>query len=275
MTRALQALGVLLPVLYALSALFHGTVFKGERSRRIDPLRRNVLLATLAIHCAWLAIRAVELHYFPADDLWSTVSFVAFSTALLYTIIARVTGHSGSGGVTLGLVFVMQLLASAFGSFTPAPREGGMNPWAVTHVSTSAIAAAALVLSGVHGILYLILLREMRERRFGAWFDHLPNLDLLARMTRRSALFGFAGLTIGLNVGIGLAHAEKAPGFRYAHPEVLMSLALWAHFGVIAFSEKIRGFGARRASYAAAGGLLVLVLSLLLVLWPNKFHSGL
>jgi len=234
-----------------------------------------VLNATLSIHFAYFALRADEIEQFPANDLWTTVSLIAFSTALLYAIVARVIGHAGSGGVTLGLVFVLQLCSSSFGSFIPVGRAAGMSTWAITHVSSSAIAAAALALSGVHGVLYLILLREMRGRRFGAWFDHLPDLDMLAKMTRRSALFGFIGLTIGLNIGIGLAHAEKAPGFGYAHPEVLLSLGLWVHFGVIAFSEKIRGFGARRASYAAAGGLVALLLSLLLVLWPLSFHSGL
>jgi ABC-type uncharacterized transport system permease subunit len=275
MNQAIQALGVLLPVLYALSALFHGVVFGGERSSKIDPLRRNVLNATLAIHFACFAARAVEIDQFPANDLWTTVSLIAFSTALLYAIVARLIGHAGSGGVTLGFVFVLQLCASAFGSFVPVARPTGMGPWAITHVSLSAVAASALALSGLHGVLYLILLREMRGRRFGAWFDHLPDLDMLAKMTRRAALFGFLGLTIGLNVGIGLAHAEHAPGFNYSHPEVLLSLALWVHFGVIAFSEKIRGFGARRASYAAAGGLVALLLSILLIMWPHSFHSGL
>jgi ABC-type uncharacterized transport system permease subunit len=115
----------------------------------------------------------------------------------------------------------------------------------------------------------------MRERRFGALFAHLPNLDVLARMTRSAALSGFLFLTIGLNVGIAIAHAEASPGFRYGTPEVLLSLVLWVHFGVIAFSRYIRGFSARRASFAAAGGLVALLLSLVLILFPGvSFHSG-
>ena len=35
-----------------------------------------------------------------------------------------------------------------------------------------------------------------------------------------------------------IAHADKVPGFDYKHPEVLFSLLLWLHFGVIAFSER-------------------------------------
>jgi HemX protein len=166
-------------------------------------------------------------------------------------------------------------MASGLGSFEPHARPGGVGAWAISHVVMSTVAAAALVLSGVHGLLYLLLFREMRERRFGRWFDHLPDLDVLSKMTRRAALIGFIGLTVGLNVGIGLAHAERLPGFDYKNPEVLLSLLLWVHFGVIAFSEKIRGFGARRASYAAAGGLVALLLSLFLVFLPHSFHSGL
>jgi hypothetical protein len=49
---------------------------------------------------------------------------------------------------------------------------------------------------------------------------------------------------------------------------------LWLHFGVVAFSQKIPGLGARRASFAAAGGLLAALLSLLLVLLPHHFHGA-
>jgi HemX protein len=273
--RMIQALGVTLPVLYALCALFFGVGFAGQRSPAFAGLRRGLLRVALAAHLLYFVLRGLEIEMFPIDDLWTTVSAIAFFTAVFYAGIARITRHAGSGGVALGLVFVAQWMASSLGSFEPHRRAGGMGAWAMSHVTMSTIAAAALVLSGVHGLLYLLLYREMRERRFGRWFDHLPDLDVLAKMTRRSALIGFIGLTVGLNVGIGLAHAEHLPGFDYRNPEVLLSLLLWVHFGVISFSEKIRGFGARRASYAAAGGLIALLLSLFLVLLPHSFHSGL
>lgn len=275
MIRAIQALGVLLPVLYALCALLHGVAFAAQRSPAFAELRRSLLRAALAVHVVYFVLRGMAIDQFPVNDLWITVSAIAFSTAAFYAAIARITGHAGSGGVALGLVFLAQLMASGLGSFVPHARVGGMGAWAISHIAMSAIAAAALVLSGVHGLLYLLLYNEMRERRFGRWFDHLPDLDVLAKMTRRAALIGFIGLTVGLNVGIGLAHAENLPGFDYRNPEVLLSLLLWVHFGVIAFSEKIRGFGARRASYAAAGGLVALLLSMFLVLLPHSFHSGL
>ena len=274
MRTALQAIGVLLPVGYAIAAVLHGMAFGGARAPQVRGARVLALRATLVLHLALFLARARVVGHFPVSDAWTTVSATGLATAVLYAWLARRVKHAGSGGILLGLVFLFQLSASAFGSFDPVPRTNGMGSPQVLHAVTSIVAAAALVLSGVHGALYLVLFREMRERRFGALFDHLPDLELLARMTRRAALAGFLGLTVGLNVGIAIAHAEKVDGFAYRDPEVLISLALWIHFGVIAFSGSIRGFSARRASFAAAGGLVVLLLSLLLILVPGvSFHS--
>ena len=285
MSTTLRALAVGLPSAYMLAAFLHGMAFGGPRAMRVAAPRRAVLLATIGVHALYFALRARELGHFPVSDLWSTLSAVALGAAALQAWITRsprhadpgapAPSHAGTGGVVLGIVFLVQLLASAFAPAELRPREGGLDAYHILHVATSVLAAAALVLSGVHGILYLVLFREMRERRFGTLFAHLPNLDVLARMTRSAALAGFLFLTIGLNVGIAIAHAEHAPGFRYGAPEVLLSLVLWIHFGVIAFSRFIRGFSARRASFAAAGGLVALVLSLLLILFPGmSFHSG-
>ena len=285
MSTTLRAISVCLPPAYMLAAFLHGMAFAGPRAARVAAPRRAVLLGAIGLHAIYFGLRARELGHFPISDVWSTLSAVALGAAALQSWItrsprpaeqdARLPSHAGTGGVVLGIVFLVQLIASACAPAELLPRPGGMGGFQILHVATSVLAAAALVLSGVHGILYLVLFREMRERRFGALFAHLPNLDVLARMTRSAALAGFLFLTIGLNVGIAMAHAEAAPGFRYQAPEVLLTLVLWIHFGVIAFSRFIRGFSARRASVAAAGGLIALLLSLLLILFPGvSFHSG-
>lgn len=283
MRTAIQALSVLLPSGYVLAAILHGMAFGGAGAPQVAGLRRAVLTGTLLAHSAFFFLRAEALGHFPVSDVWSTLSAVALSAAALYVVVAGASGRSssagsyaGTGGVVLGLVFLLQSIASAFAQAEILPRSGGMGPFQVLHVATSVLAAAAVLLSGVHGILYLTLFHQMRARRFGPVFAHLPDLDVLARMTRSSALAGFVFLTIGMNVGIAMAHAEKSAGFRYSSPEVLLSIALWIHFGVIAFSRYIRGFSARRASFAAAGGLIAVLLSLSLILLPGlSFHSHL
>jgi len=266
----LQMLAVLLPAVYATSAALFAGAVDADRERAA----RWTLRAAIALHALDLVLRAMRVHEFPIVDLWTTVSATAFSTALLWSLVARGARHSGSGGIVLALVAFVQFLASSFIELTPLARAVPLDALRIVHVAMSVVAVSALVLSGLHGALWLTLFREMRKRRFGFLFQRLPDLDVLSRMTRRAALAGFLGLTVGLNVGIGLAHSLKSPGFDYRHPEVLLSLLLWVHFGVVAFSQLIPGLGARRASFAAAGGLVVLLLSLFLMLLPHPFHAG-
>jgi len=269
----LQALWVLLPPCWMLCAILHGMAFGGPRAPKIERPRRTLLVGTLALHLTTFLAMGLSKGNFPIHDTWTTISAVAFATALLYGWVARWARHEGSGGIILGGVFLLQLVASAFGTFDPEPR-GAIDAFRVAHVSTSVVAAAALILSGIHGILYLVLFRRIRERRFGPLFEHLPDLEQLARMTRRSALAGFVFSTVGLNLGIWMAHRYQVGGFGYTDPHVLMTLALWLHFGVIAFSARIHGFTARRASFAATAGLAALLTSLFLTLFPAlTFHS--
>jgi ABC-type uncharacterized transport system permease subunit len=264
--NALQALVAVLPLAYAAAA----AAFALGR----DAHARWILRAALALHALDFVLRGIDVGHFPVTEVWTTVSASAFATAFLWALVARDARHTGSGGLVLGLVAALQLVASASIPLEPVARAGGIRPLSVAHVATSCVALAALFLSGLHGVLWLVLFRSIRARRFGAFLERLPNLDVLAKMTRRAALLGFVGLTVGLNVGIGLAHSEHAPNFAYRHPEVVLSLVLWLHFGVVAFSERIPGLGARRASWAAAGGLVAALLSLLLVLFPHPFHGA-
>lgn len=276
MSAWLQPLAVLLPCGYLLSAMLHGMAFAGERGAAVATVRVWTLRSTIALHALYFLVRASQMHGFPINDLASSVSAIAFASALLYGALARSVKHAGSGGIVLGLVFLAQLLASAFGSMEVEARKEPLGSPQLLHILLMVLALAAVVISGVHGALYMLLLRSMKRREFGGRLSHLPDLELLARIMRGAALVGFVCLTIGMNVGIYLAHREALPGFAYRQGEVLLTMVLWLHFGAISFSRYIKGFNARRASLAASVGLGLLLLSTVLILFPGLvFHSTL
>lgn len=276
MNAWLQPLIVLLPCGYLLSAMLHGIAFAGERGTAVATLRVWTLRSTIALHAVYFLMRGLQMHGFPINDLASSVSSIAFASALLYGGLARSVKHAGSGGIVLGLVFLAQLLASAFGTVQVEVRKEPLGNPQLLHILLMVLALAAVVISGVHGALYMLLLRSMKRREFGGRLSHLPDLELLARIMRGAALVGFVCLTIGMNVGIYLAHREALPGFAYRQGEVLLTMVLWLHFGAISFSRYIKGFNARRASLAASVGLGLLLLSSVLILFPGLvFHSTL
>jgi len=276
MRTALQALFVLLPALYLGVTVLFAMSFAGDKAPPIARTRNWAFRLLLAVHLTLFAVHWSAAGGFAITTTWILVSAVAFTTAALYGLITWRTEQAPVGAIVLVVVGVMQLASSAFGDLAPVAREAtnADRTRLLVHATTSVLATSALVLSGIYGFVHLLLFRQMRRRRFGPLFKELPHLQLLAKTTRRAALAGFLFMTVGVNVGIWQAHADAVEGFKYGDPQVLLTLAIWVHFGVIAFSRQIRGLSARRASFAAAAGLIVLILTLLLTLLPSAtFHS--
>ncbi len=270
MNPDLQVFAVLLPTGYLFAAILYAMEFGGPRAPRVVAMRRLAFAMVLAIHAAMFGLLGYGAGSFPRLDTWMAISAVALCTALLFAAISINVENKGIGGVVLGGVFAIQLAASCFAPLQAEAREASLVN--MLHVTTSTLASSSVALSGVLGGLYLLMYRQMRLRSFGALFQRLPDLRTLARLTRRSALAGFLLLGVGLNLGIGWAHAEGLDSFSYTDPYVLIILGLWVHFGVVAFSKRIPGVTAWRAAFAAAAGFLALLVAFLLTLTTATFH---
>lgn len=268
MSALLQALGVVLPVAYLVTTGFFAMAFGGEHAPQVRGPRRVLFHATMVLHGLFLLLHARASGSVPVGDTWMLVSAITWVTALLFAGITWRHSQATVGAYVLGLCGCLQLCASALGPLAPLESQP-FDAFRLLHSGTSILASAALLLSGIYGFLHLVLYRQMRRRHFGPLFRALPDLELLARMMRRAALAGFLFLTVGLNLGIVLGHSRRPGGFDYADPHVVLTLALWIHFGLIAFSRNIRGLTARRASFAATAGLVSLLLLIVLTLVPS------
>lgn len=274
MNAAIQALTVLLPSGYLVVALLYAMAFGGDAAPGFSRLRTPMLRVLSALHVGLFILHGRAVGGFPNFDAWLSVSAVALAVVVLFVVVTLRRGQPTVGALVLLVAGLLQMLASMFGAMEIVASDGPSSATSAVHALTAALASAAVVLSGLYGLLYLILLRQMKRQTFGALFRGLPDLEQLAIMTRRAALAGFLGLALGVNVGIGMAHAQGTAGFKYTDPTVLLTMALWMHFGLIAFSRRIPGITAQRASVAAFGGLAVLLGTLFIALVPGAtFHN--
>ena len=273
MSLAVQALNVGLPVVWLVAAVLHGMGFAGPEAPRFARIRRAVTGLALLLHLAVFLLHWSSSGASSVFDPWTTLSAVAFFLALLFLGTSLSIVESGVGGVVLLVVALLQLIASAFGPMEARPPAESAGPLTFAHAITSVAAASALLLSALHGGLLLLVLRRMKRRKFGRIVRALPNLRVLARLTRRAALAGFLLLFAGINFGLGAAFHADVVGFHLSDPWVLTMLVLWVHFGVVAFSRLVPGFTAQRTSLAAGiGGCGLLAASLLAVLPDYSFH---
>jgi ABC-type uncharacterized transport system permease subunit len=270
-----QPLTVLLPLLYFLAASLYGMAYAGDKQPTWSTrAQRSVLLLAMTSHLWLFWVHAMKSDVFPVQGVTLTISAVALTTAMLFRFLTIRAPQASVGSLVLGCVGCLQLIASAFGPMTAGEGAAPRDAVAILHILMMLLASAALILSGVYGWLHLVQYRQMRRRVFGSLFRNLPSLELLSSMVRRTALAGFACLTLGLNVGIGLGHARPIHEFRYKDPQVILIIGLWIYFGVIAFSRRIPGLNARRASTMAIGGLLALLTSLALMATNLSFHAS-
>jgi len=275
MSAAVQALNVLLPVIWLLAAVLYGMGFGGPDAPHPKRTRRVVTVAALCAHAAVFFLHWRASGGSPLFDAWTTLSAVSLFLAILFLGTSLRQAGTGAGGVVLVAVAIIQCIASAFGPMQVRNVAPPMTLVSAVHAFTSVAATSALFLSAMHGTLYVVVVRRMQKRKFGPIVRRLPNLQVLARLTRRASLAGFLLLAVGVNFGIGWAHYSDTPGFSYGDPWVFAMLVLWLYFGVVAFSKHIPGFTAQRASIAAAvGGFVLLVSSILAVLPVASFHWG-
>lgn len=268
-----QALQVALPCGYLMTAMLFAMAYAGDAEPGVARFRLPMLRGLLLLHLLLFGLHGHQSGGFPRFDLWMSVSSVAFATASLFMAVTIRAPQPAVGAIVLLGAGTLQMVSSMFARM----QIQGVEPAPIAtaaHVITAALACAAVVLSGLYGFLYLLLLRQMKRQTFGALFQRLPDLTQLAQMTRRSALAGFGGLALGVNVGFAIAHSTGTSGFHYADPTVALVLGVWVHFGLIAFSRRIRGITAQRASWAAVGGLAVLIATLFLAVVPGAtFHA--
>jgi ABC-type uncharacterized transport system permease subunit len=200
MVRVLEIGNWLVPLLYLALLIDYGTTFfLRTRTDRRSPW----LWAVLAIHAAWLVLRAIHLGRPPLASAQEVLSVVAWAMAAVYAVVELAGRDRRTGIFVLFLVFLFQYTSSMFVAAAPeagSPAEVS-NLWSRLHTLPALVAYTAFAFAAIYGLLYLVAQRDLKSHRFGVFFDRLPPLDLLGRMTWHSLLVGFVFMTATILTG--------------------------------------------------------------------------
>lgn len=263
----------LLPVLYLALATFGSRdIAAPTGGARRKTLRTLLAWLTLLLHGGFFLLIRAETGAFPLVLPGAALSALALALLAVYAWVEWRSRVPALRASVLATAFVTQLAATGIG-FSPIGKPPEAGPLFITHVVTIIASVATLLLSGVFGVIYLVMENEMRAQRFGPLFARLPKLSELAGMNRLAATAGFVLLTVGYNLGIWQAHATARRGFSYLDPTVVITMATWIVFGLIALSRWVQFLSGRKAAVAAVCGLVLLVLTIVVSAVPGlSFH---
>ena len=244
-------------LLYAVAALavLPAALYNRPRWRY---LALPAALAGVFFHFVALTETLVAAHHALPVDTHETLSLLGLLLAAAFLGLA-VRYKTVAFGIFLLPVAMLVTLTPAFrpGSERMAYPDLPTG-WLFLHVALLLAAYAALLVSLLSSVLYLIQERGLKQKRLGAnsgakgW---LPPLETTDQIALKSLLFGLPCMTAGLLIGSVVALQTVGPAF-FADPKVLLSLAMWLAYMLMIFIRRHSGLRGRRAVYLSSFAFL-------------------
>lgn len=271
----MQALAAVLPLAWAMALTAHGLTLAVPQ-RDLRAFCRWSVWVLAGLQGAFLASAAAKLGHLPVTGFGLVLANLAAALLGLSLLLAFVTRTPRTTGVPVyAMGLLLQLLSSATVDLQAEPRADADSAFFVFHALAAIFALVASILSGLYGLLYVLLLRAIRAKRFGPFFQRMPDLSQLAALNRSAAGLGFVLMTLALNLGIWWAHAGAVEHLNYLSYEVWPALALWLVFGLVATSGWIGVLSARLAALISSYAALAFVLATIVLFLPfARIHGG-
>lgn len=228
----------------AASAVLPAALYDRPRWRHVA---LPVTLGGLLFQFVSLVEMLVAAHHTLPVDRHESQSFLALLLVLAFVVVAFRYRTVALGVFLLPLAILLML--------EPALRPGAeMLPlahsnWIFLHIALLLAAYAALVLSLLASVLYLIQERRLKQKQPS--LRGLPPLETSDVIARRALLIGLPCMTAGLLIGATMAEITVGPTY-FRDPKVLLSFAMWlAYVGMIHIRQH-SGLRGRRAVYLSA-----------------------
>ncbi len=271
MAFLISFLNVVLPLLYLVCTYYYAVVF--FRGEALAERRSSLFLRlTVLVHLMEVVLRGFYYHHFPLATLFEAATVLALAISLIYLYIESRLHIKTTGYFILILVTFTQILSSAFIDFVKEIPEVLHSPLFIFHTSFAILGYAALAISAIYGLMYLLLFYDIKSSHFGVIYSRLPSLEILNEMNYRAAVLGFVFLTIAILLGAVWTNVLYSQPVNL-DPKILIGTLTWLIYGLEIFGKRFLGWAGKRLAYLSLSGFVVILFSMLAVnLVLTSFH---
>ncbi len=253
--------------LYGIAALAVLPAALYERPR----WRHIAIPATVAgvlFHFVSLAEMLNAAHHALPVDTHETQSFIGLLLALAFLLVYASFRTIALGVFLLPLAFLLGLLPAFRPGIETGEFPGLQSGWLFLHIGLLLMAYAALFVSLVASLLYLVQERRLKSKTMASARIKLPPLETIDAIALKSLLFGLPCMTAGLLIGSFLADITYGPSY-FGDPKILLAFAMWlAYIGMI-YIRRHSGLRGRRAVYLSS-----FVFFVILCVWASNQFSA-
>jgi ABC-type uncharacterized transport system permease subunit len=184
---------------------------------------------------------------FPANDFYQSASLCAFLMAVMFLLLYWRYKLESLSIFVFPLVLLLTLMGGLRSPGAGWASTGVRDAWLLVHVVLVLVGYAALLITGVASVLYLVRERQLKHKSPRAPFDRLPPLGVLDDLTWKTMAVGFVFITLAVIAGSTWAFVEW--GTRWiSDPRIVISLATWTLYLVMVFLRATAGWRGRKAA---------------------------
>ncbi|MCB2153964.1 cytochrome c biogenesis protein CcsA [bacterium] len=204
MTVALTIFYLLVVLAYGTTTIFYLSFFLREDERFLTRARipRG---AGKIFHLIFLILLGFKYKELPLVGASSFLSLLALTLVIVHTVQELRLKVGGTGVFVMGIATLLQIVAYPAIHAQPEIKELFQSPGFGIHVFLALAGYTGFILSALYAVLYLVMFRQLKAKRFGLFFRNLPPLDLLAKLNIDAALVGWIALTPAILLGIGMS----------------------------------------------------------------------
>lgn len=235
--------------LYAVG-LFHTLQVALRRHSTIFRAALTSFAAAVVLHMVAIVESALEQQtLFPAG-FHNSVSLCAFLIAALFLVAFWRYREESLAVFVFPLVFVMTGVAAVqtpIGTWTSTAER---DTWLVIHIVLVLLGYAALLLTAIASLLYLVQERQLKRKRSIALLERLPPLGVLDALISKSLGFGFVLITVGVVTGATWAYIDTGET-GLADPRMTAAGITWLFCLILVMLRVTAGWRGRKAAVMA------------------------
>ena len=222
--------------------------------------------AALLFHFVSLAEMLNAAHHSLPVDTHETQALLGLILAVAFLLVYWRYKTVSLGVFILPICFLLGLVPAFRPGQETTPFPQFHTGWIFLHIALLLAAYAALFLSLVASLLYLIQERRLKQK--SPAISWLPPLETTDQIALRTLLFGLPCMTAGLLIGSLIAQQTIGPSY-FLDTKVLLSFAMWlAYIGMI-YIRRHSGLRGRRAVYLSSFVFIVV-----LAVWAANLFSS-
>jgi ABC-type uncharacterized transport system permease subunit len=254
-TRALLSIAV---HGYGLAAILY-CIYLVRQWRALPILGRLIVGAGIALHGTSLTTQLVEQGGVPSGIAqgFSLVALLLLTIFLILDLRYRVP-VIGAFLLPVALAaLVPGLLLADPGSALPAELRRPLLP---AHIAVALLGIAAFgVASGV-AVMYLLMERQMKGKKFGVLFSRLPSLYFLDQLNQRLVVTGFIAISVTMVTGAFFSATAEGVFWRWEAKEIATLIA-WIVFAAVLNARFFAGWQGKRVALLTMAGFCLLLIS--------------